>query len=159
MTTLLIKNGRVVDPKNNFDEVADIFVEDGKIAKENAVDVRGYDFRALNYGRRYGRMMERDHIKISIQGSAEDIGYSSVSPADGFPANVTFRRGGRGFREISHLQSFNRDIGGMIEIKSDLTLDEFVQLLRDGGMRFEGLDDLSAPKEGLLGRLQSWYSR
>ena len=31
MTTLLIKNGRVIDPKNKRDEVADVFVRDGKI--------------------------------------------------------------------------------------------------------------------------------
>ncbi|MBI5470667.1 dihydroorotase [Candidatus Kaiserbacteria bacterium] len=33
MTTLLIKNGRVVDPKNDVDGVMDVFVENGKIAK------------------------------------------------------------------------------------------------------------------------------
>src|SRR3989344_5868189 len=32
MSTLLIQNGRVVDPKNDKDEIADIFVRDGKIA-------------------------------------------------------------------------------------------------------------------------------
>ncbi|MFP4381450.1 MAG: dihydroorotase [Candidatus Sumerlaeia bacterium] len=32
MTTLLIKNGRIIDPANKRDEVADILVEDGKIA-------------------------------------------------------------------------------------------------------------------------------
>ena len=30
---ILIKNGRVIDPKNNFDEIADVFLENGKIAK------------------------------------------------------------------------------------------------------------------------------
>jgi len=33
MSSLLIKNGRVVDPANKVDEVMDILVEDGKIAK------------------------------------------------------------------------------------------------------------------------------
>ncbi len=32
MTTLLIQNGRIVDPKNKRDGVADIFIKDGKIA-------------------------------------------------------------------------------------------------------------------------------
>jgi dihydroorotase len=50
MSTLLIKNGRVVDPKNRRDGVMDIFVEDGKVAavgkklKQTAVktiDARG----------------------------------------------------------------------------------------------------------------------
>lgn len=33
MATLLIKNGRVIDPKNNRDEIADVFVKDGKVAE------------------------------------------------------------------------------------------------------------------------------
>lgn len=33
MNTLLIKNGRVIDPKNNRDEIADVLVRDGKIAE------------------------------------------------------------------------------------------------------------------------------
>ncbi|MCL2376516.1 MAG: dihydroorotase [Defluviitaleaceae bacterium] len=32
MKKILIKNGRVIDPANNFDDVADVLVEDGKIA-------------------------------------------------------------------------------------------------------------------------------
>ena len=31
MTTLLIKNGRVIDPKNSIDAISDIFVKDGKV--------------------------------------------------------------------------------------------------------------------------------
>lgn len=30
---LLIKNGRVIDPANNRDEICDIFVSDGRISK------------------------------------------------------------------------------------------------------------------------------
>lgn len=37
---ILIKNGRVVDPANNLDEVRDILIEDNKIAKV-AKDIRG----------------------------------------------------------------------------------------------------------------------
>lgn len=33
MATLLIKNGRVIDPKNGVDAVCDVFVKDGKVAK------------------------------------------------------------------------------------------------------------------------------
>jgi dihydroorotase len=33
MSTLLIKNGRIIDPKNNRDEVADILVVDGKVTQ------------------------------------------------------------------------------------------------------------------------------
>ncbi|OIO67652.1 MAG: dihydroorotase [Zetaproteobacteria bacterium CG12_big_fil_rev_8_21_14_0_65_55_1124] len=32
MTTLLIKGGRVIDPANGVDEIADIYIEDGRIA-------------------------------------------------------------------------------------------------------------------------------
>ena len=32
MNTLLIKGGRVVDPKNGVDAVMDVFVKDGKVA-------------------------------------------------------------------------------------------------------------------------------
>lgn len=33
MTTLLIKSGRIIDPANNLDKVADLLIENGKIAK------------------------------------------------------------------------------------------------------------------------------
>ena len=33
MTNILIKNGRIIDPKNNLDDVLDVLVRDGKIAK------------------------------------------------------------------------------------------------------------------------------
>jgi dihydroorotase len=33
MSTLLVRNGRVIDPKNNRDEIVDILVKDGKIAR------------------------------------------------------------------------------------------------------------------------------
>ena len=33
MTTILIKNGRLIDPKNNVDVVSNIFIADGKIAQ------------------------------------------------------------------------------------------------------------------------------
>lgn len=39
MTTLLIKSGRVIDPKNSRDEVADILVQDGKVS-EIAKDIK-----------------------------------------------------------------------------------------------------------------------
>lgn len=39
MSTLLIKNGRVVDPKNGIDGVLDVFVRDGKI-REVAKDIK-----------------------------------------------------------------------------------------------------------------------
>ena len=29
----IIKGGRVIDPANHFDEIADVLIEDGKIAK------------------------------------------------------------------------------------------------------------------------------
>ena len=31
--TILIKNGRIIDPMSNRDEVADLYVEDGKVAQ------------------------------------------------------------------------------------------------------------------------------
>lgn len=42
MSTILIKNGRVIDPKNNVDEVADILITNGKIEKigKNISDVK-----------------------------------------------------------------------------------------------------------------------
>ena len=38
-TTLWIKNGRIVDPKNNRDEQADLFIVDGKIAAKPAREI------------------------------------------------------------------------------------------------------------------------
>jgi len=40
MTTLLIKGGRVIDPANGVDEVADVFIEDGRIAPLSALHGR-----------------------------------------------------------------------------------------------------------------------
>ncbi len=37
MTTLLLKNGRVIDPARKFDAVADVLIQDGKIAEIGAV--------------------------------------------------------------------------------------------------------------------------
>ena len=33
--TLLIRNGRIIDPANKRDEIADLFVVDGRIAKQS----------------------------------------------------------------------------------------------------------------------------
>ena len=38
MNSLVIKNGRVIDPANNLDEVRDVFVVDGKIVDAAAKD-------------------------------------------------------------------------------------------------------------------------
>ena len=41
MTNILIKNGRVIDPANNIDAVADVYVENGRIAAVEAGDGGG----------------------------------------------------------------------------------------------------------------------
>jgi dihydroorotase len=43
MNSLVIKNGRVIDPANNVDEVRDVFVVDGKIAAVAAEDAEVID--------------------------------------------------------------------------------------------------------------------
>ena len=43
MNSLVIKNGRVIDPANGVDEVRDIFVVDGKIASTAAMDAEVID--------------------------------------------------------------------------------------------------------------------
>ena len=40
MKTLRITNGRIIDPANNRDEVADLFIADGKIADPSTLDLR-----------------------------------------------------------------------------------------------------------------------
>lgn len=37
MTALLIRNGRIIDPANNRDEVADLFIANGRIADQSAI--------------------------------------------------------------------------------------------------------------------------
>ena len=39
MTKILIKNGRVIDPANNIDKIADVYVENGKIAAMGALEL------------------------------------------------------------------------------------------------------------------------
>lgn len=41
MTTLLIQNGRVIDPGRNVDQIADVWIVDGKIATAEDVSSRG----------------------------------------------------------------------------------------------------------------------
>ena len=35
--TILIRNGRIIDPANERDEVGDLFIVDGRIAKQTEV--------------------------------------------------------------------------------------------------------------------------
>jgi dihydroorotase len=37
MTTLLLKNGRVIDPVRKFDAIADVLIRDGRIAEIGAI--------------------------------------------------------------------------------------------------------------------------
>ncbi|MDR0953021.1 MAG: dihydroorotase [Elusimicrobiota bacterium] len=43
----LIKNARIIDPSNNFDKVADLLIEDGKIAKIEA-DIKAKDAKIID---------------------------------------------------------------------------------------------------------------
>ena len=43
MNSLTIKNGRVIDPANDMDEVRDVFVADGKIVSAAAKDAEVID--------------------------------------------------------------------------------------------------------------------
>ena len=47
MNNLLIRNGRVIDPANNIDEVRDLFVTDGKIAERPAPNAEIIDATGL----------------------------------------------------------------------------------------------------------------
>lgn len=40
---MLIKNGRVIDPSAGFDQVADVFIEEGKIKEIGKIDIRGQE--------------------------------------------------------------------------------------------------------------------
>ena len=48
MSKLLIKNGRVMDPASNLDEVADVFVADGKIVEIGAFEVKEADVEVVD---------------------------------------------------------------------------------------------------------------
>src|SRR4051795_8729167 len=47
MKNLVIRNGRIIDPANQRDEVADLFVVDGRIAETTAKDAEVIDARGL----------------------------------------------------------------------------------------------------------------
>src|SRR4051795_8360770 len=47
MKNLVIRNGRIIDPANQRDEVADLFVVDGRIAEARAKDAEVIDARGL----------------------------------------------------------------------------------------------------------------
>ena len=47
MNNLLIRNGRVIDPANNIDEVRDLFVTEGKIAESPAPNAEIIDAAGL----------------------------------------------------------------------------------------------------------------
>ena len=44
---LVVRNGRIIDPVNKRDEVADLFVVDGKIATKGAADAEVIDASGL----------------------------------------------------------------------------------------------------------------
>ena len=40
MKATIIRNGRIIDPANNRDEVADLFIADGRLVEQTAVESR-----------------------------------------------------------------------------------------------------------------------
>ncbi len=48
MSTLLIKNGRILDPANKRDEIADLLIVDGKIADPSSFDIRHTSFNEVD---------------------------------------------------------------------------------------------------------------
>ena len=48
MATLLIKNGRILDPANKRDEIADLLIVDGKIADPSSFDIRHTSFNEVD---------------------------------------------------------------------------------------------------------------
>ena len=57
MNSLLIKNIRIIDPKNNEDFIGDILFKDGKIAEkgENIVLSKNFDIKILQLSKRFDR--------------------------------------------------------------------------------------------------------
>ncbi len=47
MNSILIKNGRVIDPANGVDAVKDIFIEGGKLAKQSPSNAETFDAKGL----------------------------------------------------------------------------------------------------------------
>lgn len=94
-----------------------------------ARSVFGKDFNALNYGKTYSMTFNGKERLIIISGDARS--YMSSTPERGFPDNAEFSvRGPRiPIREASHVTDCK-------SIRSEISLDEFVELLRDKGMRF-----------------------
>jgi len=90
---LLIQKGRVIDPKNNLDEVLDIAVKDGKIAKagknipsEQAVKV----INAKGFLVTPGLINIHTHVFVGSQPNTFADGVLSVSPDDfSFRSGIT----------------------------------------------------------------------
>ena len=87
---LIIKNGRVVDPQSQFDQVADVLVENGKILKIgqdlDAADAQVIDATGLVVAP--GLVDVHVHFREPGQTHKEDIHTGSLAAATGGVTSV-----------------------------------------------------------------------
>lgn len=91
-TSLLIRGGRVIDPANNFDEVADVLVVDGKIAavKPNINFEAHYEYNAAGKIVTPGLIDMHVHLREPGQEAKEDfLSGSKAAVAGGFTTVAT----------------------------------------------------------------------
>ena len=91
-TTLLIRGGRVIDPANNFDGVADILVIDGKIAavKPDIKFSADYEYNAAGKIVTPGLIDMHVHFREPGQEAKEDfLSGSKAAVAGGFTTVAT----------------------------------------------------------------------
>ena len=88
---ILIKNGRLIDPKNNLDEILDLAIKDGKVhrvAKNISSDLALKVIDAKGYMITPGLINIHTHVFVGSQANTFADGVLSVSPDD-----FTFRSG------------------------------------------------------------------
>lgn len=108
--------------KNEYDGKFETFIQD------RGVMISGNNFTALNYGKRYGRLMYEDNRRIIISGARS---YVTVVPEAIFPKGTIFRELGplTALSEASHVPD-------LLALRTRMGLEDFVAMLRNNGMRF-----------------------
>ena len=48
MSPTIIRNGRVIDPANKRDEIADVYIADGRIAEKSGVKTKKSDVEEID---------------------------------------------------------------------------------------------------------------
>ena len=88
---LLIKNGRVVDPSQKLDEICDVLVADGKIAKvaKNITDKADETYDAAGKVVAPGFIDMHTHLREPGLEAKESIRTGTMAAAAGAPACLT----------------------------------------------------------------------